>query len=66
MKKLDPNAGSNSKLPKEVQDLVKMIFDVDQMKKTMLEFEVRFSTSCEYFATNFVTMRGSPANAVLN
>ncbi|KAL7019197.1 hypothetical protein ACKWTF_011043 [Chironomus riparius] len=29
-----------SKLPAPVQDLVKMIFDIDTMKKTMLEFEL--------------------------
>ncbi|KAG5673403.1 hypothetical protein PVAND_003458 [Polypedilum vanderplanki] len=29
-----------SKLPTSVQDLVKMIFDIDTMKKTMLEFEL--------------------------
>ncbi|KAK2177762.1 hypothetical protein NP493_581g01048 [Ridgeia piscesae] len=37
---LDANAGSNSKLSKPVQDLIRMIFDVDSMKKTMLEFEI--------------------------
>ena len=40
IKKLD-TSGSSSKLPQQVQDLVKMIFDVESMKKTMLEFEVR-------------------------
>lgn len=29
-----------SKLPKPVQDLVRLIFDVNSMKKTMLEFEL--------------------------
>lgn len=33
-------AGSNSQLPKQIQDLVKMIFDVESMKKAMMEFEV--------------------------
>ncbi len=37
--KLD-GAGVKSKLPTQVQDLVKMLFDVEQMKKTMVEFEV--------------------------
>jgi len=32
--------GSKSKLPKSVQDLVCMIFDVESMEKAMLEFEV--------------------------
>ena len=31
---------SHSKLPKSVQDIVCMIFDVDSMKKAMKEFEV--------------------------
>ena len=35
-------AGSNSKLAPEVQDLIKMIFDVESMKKTLLEFEVSY------------------------
>ena len=34
-------AGTNSKLAPEVQDLVKMIFDVESMKKAMMEFEVQ-------------------------
>ena len=40
VKKLDLSAGSNSKLAPEVQSLIKMIFDVESMKKAMLEFEV--------------------------
>ena len=40
IKKLD-TSGTKSKLPRQVQDLVKMIFDVESMTKTMLEFEVR-------------------------
>ena len=39
VKKLDLSAGSNSKLAPEVQSLIKMIFDVESMKKAMLEFE---------------------------
>ena len=31
---------TQSKLAPELQELIKMIFDVDSMKKTMLEFEV--------------------------
>jgi len=33
-------AGSNSKLDPAIQNLVRMIFDVDSMKQTLLEFEV--------------------------
>ncbi len=33
-------SGANSKLATPVQDLIRMIFDVDSMKKTMAEFEV--------------------------
>lgn len=38
--KLDSKAGTNSKLAKEIQDLIRIIFDVDSMKKAMLEFEI--------------------------
>ncbi len=41
MKAMDVSAGSKSILAKPVQELVKMIFDVESMKKVMLEFEVR-------------------------
>jgi len=34
------NAGSQSKLPAPIQELVKMVFDIESMKKAMLEFEV--------------------------
>ncbi|XP_065898038.1 poly [ADP-ribose] polymerase 1-like isoform X3 [Dysidea avara] len=34
------SAGSNSKLDPAIQSLVKMIFDVDSMKQTLLEFEI--------------------------
>ena len=33
-------AGSTSTLPQEIQQLVHMLFDVESMKKAMLEFEV--------------------------
>ncbi|XP_076464586.1 poly [ADP-ribose] polymerase 1-like [Babylonia areolata] len=33
-------SGSKSGLPKSVQDLICLIFDVDQMKKAMMEFEI--------------------------
>ncbi|XP_048732716.1 poly [ADP-ribose] polymerase 1-like [Ostrea edulis] len=39
VKKLD-KTGSRSKLPKAVQDLVCLIFDVESMKKAMMEFEI--------------------------
>lgn len=41
MKKLTATAGTKSKLAKPVQELIKMIFDVESMKKAMVEFEVR-------------------------
>ena len=34
------DAGKSSKLPLEIQGLIRMIFDVESMKKTMAEFEV--------------------------
>lgn len=40
MKKLTVNPGTKSKLPKPVQNLIKMIFDVESMKKAMVEYEV--------------------------
>lgn len=39
IKKLDKKS-SRSKLPKAVQDLVCLIFDVESMKKAMMEFEI--------------------------
>ncbi|EMP24541.1 Poly [ADP-ribose] polymerase 1, partial [Chelonia mydas] len=39
VRKLTVSAGTKSKLPKPVQDLIKMIFDVESMKKAMVEFE---------------------------
>lgn len=40
VKKLTVGAGTKSKLAKPIQDLIKMIFDVESMKKAMVEFEV--------------------------
>ena len=40
-KLVSSTAGSTSKLPQEIQQLVRMLFDVESMKKAMLEFEVR-------------------------
>lgn len=34
------SAGTKSKLAKPIQDLIKMIFDVESMKKAMVEFEI--------------------------
>lgn len=39
-KKMEEKSSIPSKLPKTVQDLVKMIFDIESMKKTMMEFEL--------------------------
>lgn len=41
VKRLTASAGTKSKLAKPVQELIKMIFDVESMKKAMVEFEVR-------------------------
>lgn len=46
MKKLTVNPGTKSKLPKPVQSLIKMIFDVESMKKAMVEYEVRALVLC--------------------
>lgn len=42
VKRLTATAGTKSKLAKPVQDLIKQIFDVESMKKAMVEFEVGF------------------------
>lgn len=42
VKMLTASAGTKSKLAKPIQDLIKMIFDVESMKKAMVEFEVEF------------------------
>lgn len=39
-------AGSKSLLPMPVQELIKMIFDVESMKKTLVEFEVSQNFNC--------------------
>ena len=46
---LDSKSGTSSKLDKAVQDLVKMIFDIESMKKAMLEFEVHRLFAVIYF-----------------
>ena len=40
MVKLDESAGSRSTLPDAIQKLIRLIFDIESMKKAMLEFEV--------------------------
>lgn len=40
VRKLTVSAGTKSKLAKPIQDLIKMIFDVESMKKAMVEFEI--------------------------
>nr|AAB35560.1 NAD+:protein(ADP-ribosyl)-transferase, ADPRT [Xenopus, Peptide Partial, 607 aa] [Xenopus] len=40
VKKLSVGAGTKSKLAKPVQELIKLIFDVESMKKAMVEFEI--------------------------
>ena len=50
-------AGSKSLLPSPVQELIKMIFDVESMKKTLVEFEVstnnqqQFNIWCRKYIT---------------
>lgn len=46
MKKLTVTPGTKSKLPEPVQELIKMIFDVESMKKAMVEYEVRVCRGC--------------------
>eukprot|EP00064_Thunnus_orientalis_P008492 superscaffoldBa00001010_g8515 len=40
VKRLTASAGTKSKLARPVQELIKMIFDVESMKKAMVEFEI--------------------------
>ncbi|GAA6079173.1 poly [ADP-ribose] polymerase 1, partial [Tachysurus ichikawai] len=40
VKKLKASSGTKSKLTKPVQELIRMIFDVESMKKAMVEFEI--------------------------
>uniref|UniRef100_A0A8C1FZI5 Poly [ADP-ribose] polymerase n=1 Tax=Cyprinus carpio TaxID=7962 RepID=A0A8C1FZI5_CYPCA len=40
VKKLTASAGAKSKLDKPIQNLIRMIFDVESMKKAMVEFEI--------------------------
>lgn len=54
MKKHDIAPGSQSKLHLKVQELIKMIFDVESMKKAMVEFEVQidFTTPNHEYTAN--------------
>ena len=47
--------GSKSLLPSPVQELIKMIFDVESMKKTLVEFEV--SEQIRSWKGNFITSK---------
>uniref|UniRef100_A0A8C9VCE1 Poly [ADP-ribose] polymerase n=1 Tax=Scleropages formosus TaxID=113540 RepID=A0A8C9VCE1_SCLFO len=40
VKRLTASAGTKSELSKPVQELIRMIFDVESMKKAMVEFEI--------------------------
>ncbi|PIK37446.1 putative poly [Apostichopus japonicus] len=40
LKKAQKDSGSSSKLAKPIQELIKLIFDIEQLKKTMMEFEI--------------------------
>ncbi|KAG7282048.1 hypothetical protein CRUP_023564 [Coryphaenoides rupestris] len=40
VKRLTESAGTRSELAKPVQELIRMIFDVESMKKAMVEFEI--------------------------
>lgn len=61
VKRLTASAGTKSKLGKPVQDLIKMIFDVESMKKAMVEFEVRLLLKCSsLFKQNFVLRSKDP------
>ena len=45
------SAGATSKLDPAIQSLVKMIFDVDSMKQTLLEFEVNLGACMHVICT---------------
>lgn len=40
IKQMEAKSAIPSKLPPQVQDIIKLIFDVDAMKQTMMEFEL--------------------------
>ena len=45
-------AGSKSLLPVPIQELIKMIFDVESMKKTLVEFEVSIVWIKPFYSLN--------------
>lgn len=53
---LTATAGTKSKLAKPIQDLIKMIFDVESMKKAMVEFEVGFAVFAQVDQSNRKSM----------
>lgn len=57
VKKLAVKPGTKSKLPKPVQELVGMIFDVESMKKALVEYEVRIEAmlSARFFALSLAS-----------
>lgn len=55
VRRLTASAGTKSKLDKPVQDLIKMIFDVESMKKAMVEFEVILLLKCEMLEFVFLS-----------
>lgn len=54
VKRLTATAGTKSKLAKPIQDLIKMIFDVESMKKAMVEFEVGLSSLHASLSSNLL------------
>lgn len=54
VKRLTATAGTKSKLAKPIQDLIKMIFDVESMKKAMVEFEVRLGSLRASLSSNLL------------
>lgn len=54
VKRLTATAGTKSKLAKPIQDLIKMIFDVESMKKAMVEFEVGLGSLCASLSSNLL------------
>lgn len=59
VKMLTASAGAKSQLAKPVQDLIRLIFDVESMKKAMVEFEVgstETEKSFDVFLDSVVTL----------
>lgn len=62
VKKLTVKPGTKSKLPKPVQELVGMIFDVESMKKALVEYEVGAEAVCSARLLSTATL---PPNSCL-